>query len=204
MTASQSRAAWPSTSSSSGKTRASGCASRWSRRASAGSVIGRVDRVDLHAGGGRAHPRVGHVGADPAALGLGCASTGMRRLCTHVRRRRQECTRSHSTTAVHRVGQKGWSSGRFRRTMKEPAAGSFEGKSEERRCHDEPPSCPTACRCCHAAATAAPARARASWRWPPSSRVSGGATTRRARIPCWPRWRAASTTCSTRRTGSAS
>ena len=40
MIAPHSRAAWPSTSSSSGKTRASGCASRWSRRSLASSVIG--------------------------------------------------------------------------------------------------------------------------------------------------------------------
>ncbi len=40
MIASQSRAAWPSTSSSSGKTWASGCASRWSRSELSSSVIG--------------------------------------------------------------------------------------------------------------------------------------------------------------------
>ena len=64
ITASQSRAAWPSTSSRRGKTWASGWASRWSRRASSGSVIGRLDPVGLDTGGRRAHPRVGDLGAD--------------------------------------------------------------------------------------------------------------------------------------------
>ena len=62
MIASHSRAAWPSTSSSSGKTCASGCASRWSRRVVLAQGDRRLDPVGLDPGGGRAHPGVGHLG----------------------------------------------------------------------------------------------------------------------------------------------
>ena len=107
MIASQSRAAWPSTSSSSGKTWASGCASRWSRRESSASVIGASASSALHARRCgpvpglrdlRAHPAVADhlvVRPDPGShhrRSSSCvpSSVGTRR-CPHVARRERRC-----------------------------------------------------------------------------------------------------------------
>jgi hypothetical protein len=93
MTASQARAAWPSTSSSRGKTPRQRVRFAVVAEGIPGQRDRGVDGVDLHAGCGRAQPRVGDVGADLAAVGLGVRVDGrgpivpiLRRLSTAVRR----------------------------------------------------------------------------------------------------------------------
>ncbi len=208
MTASQSRAAWPSTSSSSGKTRGERVGLTVVAQGVGGQRDRRLDPVDLDPRRGRAHPGVGHVGAHTAALDR------LRRRChdaiVHTRRAGPTVPMASGLFRVCAEGVvKSPNEAHHEGTCRGPpraARGPATAPREEPRCrcHDEPPSFPTACPCSHGAGTAAPARAPASWRWPPSSPASDGATTRRARTRCSPRWPGASTTCSTTRAASGS